>query len=510
MTHTNITPASHIDIPKSVFSAILYGKLNQILRIGRAGNYYRGQMAGNFMKIATVYIPFFLLTLSAQANNITLSTPSLTDENRSQGYIFVTFDLSWENSWRESTGAANWDAAWVFVKYRIAGGEWQHAKLHNSGHLAGAGTPATVSARLVDDDMPFELSGNPGVGVFIHRSADGVGAFTNTGVKLRWNYSADGIIDGASVEVRVFAIEMVYVREGAFNVGGGGGNNAFLSTTISTADATATPTGSGTLGGAAGGYPTGQIAPAYASWPNGYNAFYCMKYEVTNQQYVNFINTSNGYVNQNSLPALVYPFNGHYDTTLPYVAAKNYIGAAYADWSCLRPMTELEFEKACRGDQPPVSGEYAWGTADIANDYTLSNQGAANEGISSGYSTNKGNALRTRLSGLNGPIRVGIFAANVYNSGRVTSGASYWGILELSGNASESCISIDGGGQSSTFTGKNGDGVLTSDNTSYEFRDILWIQRGGAFSTYQQSYLTVSSRSQDAYNDGVGFRAVRR
>src|SRR5688500_17256833 len=31
----------------------------------------------------------------------------------------VTFDLSWNNSWHNKSGAPNnWDAAWVFVKWR--------------------------------------------------------------------------------------------------------------------------------------------------------------------------------------------------------------------------------------------------------------------------------------------------------------------------------------------------------------------------------------------------------
>ena len=36
--------------------------------------------------------------------------------------------------------------------------------------------------------------------------------------------------------------------------------------------------------------------------------------------------------------------------------------AAYLDWAALRPMTELEFEKICRGPNPPIAGEYVWGT----------------------------------------------------------------------------------------------------------------------------------------------------
>ena len=52
-----------------------------------------------------------------------------------ENYCEVEFDLSWNNSWRISSGPANWDAAWVFFKYRTLDqsgkgqGNWQHATL---------------------------------------------------------------------------------------------------------------------------------------------------------------------------------------------------------------------------------------------------------------------------------------------------------------------------------------------------------------------------------------------
>jgi formylglycine-generating enzyme required for sulfatase activity len=545
MTHSSYTTNSPGHTQNGIFRSVSSGISTCTLPTSRAVKYNRAQMGLAMMKSAAVFA-LLLLGLTAHANNVTLGTPSLTGENRSQGYVFVTFDLSWENSWRESTGAANWDAAWVFVKYRITGGEWQHAKLHNTGHLAGAGTPATVSARLIDDETPYEPSANPGVGVFIHRSADGVGAFTNTGVKLRWNYSADGIIDGASVEVRIFAIEMAYVREGAFNVGGGGGNNlndeggniAFTSTTISSADATVAPTGSGALGGEAGGYPTGQVAPDSPSWPNGYAAFYCMKYEITQQQYVHFLNTltqtqstERKYTGSDYRYAITGTEVGSYATTLPNVACNNLSwadGTAYADWSGLRPMTELEFEKACRGDQPAVWGEYAWGTSNVVakgyyQRYTLNNEGSANEGIATNYSTTEGNAthhynnIDPANGNFRGPLRVGIFSANGNNTDRVSAGASYWGIMELSGNLFERAVTVDNA-KGRAFTGTNGDGLLdnsgNANTANWPGTDAVGAcYRGGTFTTHPD-YLMVSDRHfTDGFDPNRGydrsFRGVR-
>ena len=476
--------------------------------------------------LATFCLPIF-------ANNITVSAPTLTDGSPSDGYGFVTFDLSWENSWRLSSGASNWDAAWVFVKYRVGGtGEWLPANLHNTGHIAGSGTAADITVGLVDDNLTFNAITNPGIGAFVYRSSAGTGTFTSTGLKLRWDYGTDGdgIVGGTNVEVKVFAIEMVRVMEGAFNVGGGGGIAAFTSTTISTANATTAPSGSGTLGGAAGGYPTGQTAPDNASWPNGWAAFYCMKYELSQQQFVDFLNTltqtqatarkANESIQRYAITGSMV---GSYATTLPNVAC-NFLswadGAAFADWSGLRPMTELEFEKACRGPQASVVGEYAWGTATVAGSaYTLSDAGASNEGIATNYSTTAGNAMYTTTKGtIGGPVRVGIFAANGSNSGRLSAGASYWGIMELSGNLWERPVTI-GNATGRAFTGTHGDGVLAGSGdanaATWPAVDAIgagW--RGGSWYS-DTSYMQVSDRyyaGSSAANRGssLGFRAVRR
>jgi formylglycine-generating enzyme required for sulfatase activity len=348
---------------------------------------------------------------------------------------------------------------------------------------------------------------------------------------LRWDYDADGITAGANVEVKVFAIEMVRVLEGAFNAGGGGGSKAFTSTTISTANATTAPSGSGTLGGAAGGYPTGQTAPDSASWPNGYNAFYCMKYEVSQQQYVDFLNTltqtqatARKANESGSRYAITGSAVGSYATTNPNVAC-NFLswadGAAYADWSGLRLMTELEFEKACRGDQPAIAGEYAWGTATVAGSaYTLSDAGASNEGIATNYSTTVGNAMytTTKVSGNNGPVRVGIFAANGSNNGRVSAGASYWGIMELSGNLWERCVTIENA-TGYAFTGSHGDGVLTSSGdanaATWPGTDAVGAGWRGGSCSASTADIQVSDRNNAGNSAsyrrlGFGFRAVRR
>jgi formylglycine-generating enzyme required for sulfatase activity len=473
---------------------------------------------------------FAAFCLPMFANNITISNQTLTNGSAADGYGYVTFDLSWENSWRVSSAPSNWDAAWVFVKYRVGSGEWLPANLHNTGHTAGTGTAADITVGLVDDNAAFNASTNPGIGAFVYRSSDGTGTFTSTGLKLRWDYGADGIAGGTNVEVKVFAIEMVRVLEGAFNVGGGGGvgNSHFTSTTISTVNATTAPSGTGSLGGEAGGYPTGQTAPANASWPNGYGAFYCMKYEGTQQQYVDFLNTlTQTQADARKANESTYRYAitgttvGIYATTNPNVAC-NFISwaddAAYADWSGLRPMTELEFEKACHGPLAAVVGEYAWGTADIAGSaYTLSNAGASNEGIATNYSTTAGNAMYSTTKGtIGGPVRVGIFSNGT--SGRVSAGASYWGIMELSGNVYERPVTI-ANEKGRAFTGTHGDGVLASSGdanaatwpgTDADGAGLRGGSWGDGIGNLKVSDRVLAGTSYSIRNLGSGFRAVRR
>jgi formylglycine-generating enzyme required for sulfatase activity len=528
MTLTYFTTIRPVDARTGISTVETRGIRTRDLPTSRSGVNSVLHICRTKTKSTAVFVLFLLLGLTADANNITVSNLSLSNENRLENYTFVTFDLTWENSWRLNTGAANWDAAWVFVKYRIGNGEWQHANLHNTEHNVGTGTPATITTGLLDDNTAFDATTNPGMGVFVYRSSASFGTFTSTGIQLRWDYGADGITGANNIDVKVFAIEMVRVQAGAFNVGGGGGNNAFTSTTINTPDATTAPSGSGALGGAAGGYPTGQTAPANASWPNGYNAFYCMKYEVTQQQYVDFLNTlTQTQANTRKYNSSAWRYSitgsavGSYLTTLKYVACDMSWadGAAYSDWSGLRPMTELEFEKACRGDQVAVNGEYAWGTAGIASSaYSLSNAGSTSEGIATNYSTTVGNARYANTVGyITGPVRVGIFAANGSNTGRVSAGASYWGIMELSGNLFERIVSIVNL-MGRSFTGVHGDGLLDSNGNanpsnwpSFDAEGAGF--RGGHFNA-NNSELRVSDRYYSGATDpgrfgSTGFRAVR-
>jgi formylglycine-generating enzyme required for sulfatase activity len=399
---------------------------------------------------------------------------------------------------------------------------WHHARLHGDiGHTAPAGT--AINTGLLLPGTPFDASGNWGVGAFVYRSTNGSGTFSPSGIELRWNYGTQvpAIVYEDIAEVKVFAIEMVYVPEGSFFVGTNGATgdtyklkqgDAALAFPVTSEEAIVLGTGNGELWAQGTAAQNGLIAGTILSddYPKGFRAFYVHKHEVTQQAYVDFLNTltytqqelrtatapnsspgtgalSSSNANRNGIeiqiagvvtttPAL---YACNLNSALPYGADDdgqwlpcNFTNVgdwmAYMDWSGLRLMTELEFEKACRGPLVPVNGEYAWGTNQIKGTslgrYTFSGLGTATEGIATNYNTTgtAGNAIvnNSIATNFDGPVRVGIFAANVDNANnRVRSGASYYGILELTGNLWERTVNV-GRADAQGYTGRHGDGTL--------------------------------------------------
>ncbi len=148
-------------------------------------------------KIITLFIPLLFFFTFSNANNIQISNVGITGQNKALHYSLVKFDLGWENSWRISVGPSNWDAAWVFIKYRVNSGPWQHARLNYvNGTADGHTAPAGASIRTANDGLSY------GLGAFIHRSADGSGNVNWQNVQLRWNYGLSGVGDDDLVDVR--------------------------------------------------------------------------------------------------------------------------------------------------------------------------------------------------------------------------------------------------------------------------------------------------------------------
>ncbi|OGX33156.1 MAG: hypothetical protein A2787_04360 [Omnitrophica WOR_2 bacterium RIFCSPHIGHO2_01_FULL_48_9] len=510
------------------------------------------------MKYPRVILFIFGLVLSfsvpAFANNLQITNVSLDERRMHSSTVLavVKFDISWDSSWRNTT---NYDAVWLVFKTCIG----SCSQLYTHSLVYTDSIYGVKSSVGTNEDLEFAGGGTGVTGIFLQRSSSGTGTVSSKDVKVT---IAPGATATQNIIVKVIGIEMVYIPQGPFYAGdGGSGTTGSLVKTTTTYDpwyiaseaairTTAVSTGSFfyRTGGSSGEFTTGSIFTIPAEFPKGYDAFYCMKYEVTEGQYADFINslsttyqtnrditsgngTTTGKGTDNVLKRNTMSISGGTATTSRTDRAMSWISwadlAAYFDWVGLRPMTELEYEKIARGDAAALIGEYAWGSStSITAGVTFS--GSPEDGNET-FTTASANAnynvttfsqgddfLGTQYA--QGPVRAGIFAAA--SSTRTTSGAGYYGPMELSGNVSERVVTI-GNTTGTSFFAVNGDGTLNS-LSGYEGNALQlgwpgtpdYGERGvdgstGAGAGFKgghyfvgASYLKISDRSQTASNDG--------
>jgi hypothetical protein len=456
-----------------------------------------------------IYLVFILLASSGAgfANNVQMTNLSIV--NNGPGQITVKFDLNWENSWRTNIGPANYDGIWVFFKYKQPNGDWTHMILTGSNNTVPAGFDI------------FQNTGSNKVGAMIYRNAGnmGVGSASVAGIQL-------GVINNLpyNIDVKGFALEMVYVPapSGSRPVFGDGDGITESTNALHYTNNTATNNSVLPVKCDVNGFDDNELEVdgiyVYSSdtiqttnpigtldpFPT-FKALWSMKYEISQAGYRDFLNTldavqqatrtgfaptsatgTGAFViglpnNRNFLEvatpatantAAVYGCDANNNNIFNEAAdgewvACNFLSwpdvAAFLDWSGLAPMSELQFERMCRGNSSAggnaaVLGEYAWGTNTIfSSSYTLSGSGTAAE-VASNASQVLGNAAYFATVS-NGPLRSGNFATAVSN--RVTSGASYYGVMELSGNMAEYCISLGSqAGRSCRFV-PNGNGSIS-------------------------------------------------
>lgn len=433
-----------------------------------------------------------ILIFDAKANNVKVENITFNQSN-----LEVSFDLSWENSW--NFGDYH-DAVWVFVKYNPNNiGSWLHAKIDSTGCSS-----SSYDLEFAEDNM----------GIYVKRRNQGQGNNNSASVTLK----LDGPLQGIFPDIKVYGIEMVNVPEGAFYFGDNysfyslveevavknnlvkqpilinDSPNPFLNKQLKKVDFP-------------GYYTNKSSIDLVDSFPTGYNRFYCMKYEITQGQYVDFLNslsfyeqtifsnfTSNFLFGENFRNASTFrQFNygflpNDYNNGITFDQYKfsetgelvfycdldadnNYndpddgmtLAAvldpvslnAYLNWSGLRPMTEMEYEKACRGPIKPSPGDLAWGSSSfiIVDDYYIRNL----NGI--GTDTFKlGDIFYGPLIYL--PIRNGICASDTIKS-RIVTGGSFYGIMELSNSVAEFVIPIyEDLNSNQSYNFKNGDGEI--------------------------------------------------
>jgi formylglycine-generating enzyme required for sulfatase activity len=402
------------------------------------------------MKKIILSLTAVCLSAFAMANNIAVANATLTGQDVGANTTIVNFDVSWDNSWRTNTNENNYDAAWIFVKFRKMGTlDWRHCTINTTGFVAATGGTFSVPT--------------DGKGAFIYKAAaTGVSNVSYMGNQIIWNYGVDGILDNETVEIRVFALEMVYIPQGTFQLGSGGvESNAFkLGATSSPFDVTAAAINFGTTGSTlntnGSGPTTGTLATAY---PTGFNAFWIMKYETSQQQYVDFLNHIDlARATFNDITGIRVGVHPNFTANQPERATGNCNTqrlAAMADWSGLRPFSEMEYEKACRGyNTPAVPNEYPWGNTTNNNLTSVTNTGLSNETVGSPASAN------VNINSAYGlPNRVGLFARST-GSTRALSGGTYYGVMDMGGNVSEICINAVSAGGLAFDGALHGDGYL--------------------------------------------------
>ena len=170
-----------------------------------------------FKKILLQILLVFLFNLCFSNNVKITSAPALVNPSPVNKDVYVDFNLSWDNSWRNNT---NYDAVWLFVKFKKNNGAWEHAYMdvdqNNYSVVNENGTSSQFEVGINN------ISGNNrGIGVFVYRAVNGTGNINWENVRLKWNYGENGVNNQDSVIVQVFAIEMVYVPQGAFWLGDG-------------------------------------------------------------------------------------------------------------------------------------------------------------------------------------------------------------------------------------------------------------------------------------------------
>ncbi|MDR1974155.1 MAG: hypothetical protein LBQ31_05715 [Bacteroidales bacterium] len=589
------------------------------------------------MKVIIVFKYVLCVTLVicglflSQASNVRITTPTIIYSGDAQApaklgdsLAHISFDVAWENSWR-TVSPNNWDAVWIYAKF-YDGTAWYPVFLSKDAtdHVPGDVNASGYYVNTKTGDKKGKMTISTGlsisyndytkkhskecVGVFLYRTALGEGKVRANKVKLLWNYKNQGQTKDNDLVVKVFTVEMVYVRDGAFYVGDGNDNIAanvrsygsFIKSDgsnsspfkipagettsayrITSEDAIETGRAQGKLYNYYGQEPTilndGVIPKTY---PKGYNAFYAMKYELTQEAYAEMLNCLTSQQANNCTPqydevayantpasvsvgsiagqgwtsnqnianiyriviswkkgsggALIYGCDangygggnnlGAFNQTAKYLSSSGvpndtagvplyvYDGdtmavsidgqdlpmhrirpidvLSYASFAGLRPMTEFEYEKLCRGPKDPIPGEYAWGNGSVnaldaslsINMYHTQNSYGKDAGPEYYVNRNTGKEGPLRSLGANAGtgyvvipwlwygqlLRVGSFADT--NTNRVSSGAGYWGAMNLSDNAWELCIRAGTAG-SNKFVGAHGSGLVNPDGRYMAFRD---------------------------------------
>ena len=337
----------------------------------------------------------------------------------------------------------------------IDGRAYAHVKLAQAGHQAWALPEQQAPEAKIDVS-------EDGTGLFIYPAATYRGA-------IAWRVSL--VLDAeafnqrfAQARLEAYGIEMVYIPEAAFTLGDPDTTSHRFGAFYES-DASGEPKGLiqinsedeiavGPTDGAlhyrsqTRAYQGDQQGPIPEAFPKGFQAFYVMKYELTQGHYAAFLNTLS---DNDTFERFSFGGRTYYqkrgtirlkddrymadrpDRPLNFSSWDD--GLAFADWAGLRPMTELEFTKASRGPNTPLPHEFPWGTS--SRDQLVREVGPDDDLI-------QNNGWDESL---------------LSHETRPVYGASYYWVMDLAGSVWERVITI-GQADGRAFAGSHGDGSL--------------------------------------------------
>ena len=484
----------------------------------------------------------------------------------------LRFSLSWKGSWKNDI---SYDGVYLFAKYKLHD-EYGYKSLHieNGANISLNGANSPVKSFVAET----------GLGLFVFPSETQEKTDMSIAEITVPVFAAKESDINNIEDIQIFALEMVYVAEGSHYIGdsangiskGGKLKNclytypnkgAYL---VSSEAAITFAPEDGKLYcdfDTADGREENDRFEIPATFPKGFNAFWYMKYSLTQGQFVQFMNCLTREQQQvhcmsdlstedipkyyaitgtdmprdrcevycsrfgNKLPAPV-----HFYTAAPNRSMNATSWAdtsAFACFAGLRPMTELEYEKACRGPLPAVAGEFAWGSTKVGRVFHF--DGVDGSGSEKPVPQKPGEICNCNYGtdiapfevdfkkvpdnpGWIGPVTAGLFEnapAVPGISERERIGASYYGIMELTGNVWENLVSV-GRAEGRSFLPRHGTGELTSDGCHEmdcwpDAKTGLGVGvRGGVFVSPSPAYLHMALRvfgahtkSDKRYHGGI-------
>lgn len=465
-------------------------------------------------KIQLIITILLLNSYYVFATDLVITNYSFTGNVRDSN-LSANFTVSWNNAWYNNK---NHDGVWVFFKLR---------------HQNDLRTHKPVAVKISGHEMIYNYAKNnvePSFYIPTHRA--GIMIFLSKKYRgnVSWRVKVEldvaqtrGIDFSNAVFGEVVGIEMVQIPKGPFY--SGDADTAAQNTEsalydfvdksrylINSEKSLSIGKNKGSLYYNNNNTPhfRGDMnGPVSDSFPKGYREFYIMKYEMTQGNYTAFLNSLS---NQPSFFRANFGgkeyYNGRGSIKIEngiYVCANperpaNYTswddGCAFADWAGLRPLTELEFEKAARGPNNTDTWDYPWGrsSSELVSRY-YNKQGDL---------VYEGNILEKDLNDNN---------LELY-------GASYYWVMDLGGSLWERVATI-GSSKGRSFKGTQGDGVLdqfgnaTNPDWPNE-NDGGFGYRGGGYYDFGMalgpSHTPISARRYGSWGDGprsvaYGFRA---